>query len=184
MPSTNNSETLVWVNACTAEVQKLSTDCGDKHCNSGTKSKQGDVRELKETCAKRRHIVSKGRLGARTSANSQNNLVYCFVLSFLADVFRKTRMLWSTIMERTRRDCQQSQPEHHQKDWPRVRCWVSSPVKQKKERYVVCWKEETKMEGQQLYPKFHNSVCLQEAMFIRAPQDHSSKNLDVSTFFF
>ena len=52
----------------------------------------------------------------------------------------------------------------------------------KRERYV-CWKEGSKMEGQQLYQKIHNSVCTEEPMFINALQGHSGKNLDFSTFF-
>ena len=35
------------------------------------------------------------------------------------------------------------------------------------------------MEGQQLYQKIHNSVCLEETMFISALQGHSGKNVQI-----
>ena len=59
---------------------KLSTDSRKRHRNSKRKSEQWDIRELRETCDKRCHIESQGRLWARTSANPRQNLVCYSVL--------------------------------------------------------------------------------------------------------
>ena len=32
----------------------------------------------------------------------------------------------------------------------------------RRERYEVCWKQGSKLEGQQAYQKIHNSVCLED----------------------
>ena len=52
-----------------------------------------------------------------------------------------------------------------------------------KERYDVCWKKKKIDDDRQpSYQRIHDSVCTEEPMYIRARQDHSGKNLDISTF--
>ena len=51
-----------------------------------------------------------------------------------------------------------------------------------KERDDVCWKKGSTMTGLQWYQRIHISICREEPLYITAPQDHSGKNLNISTF--
>ena len=74
VPSTNGPERLIWVNACTEEVQNCRQIAAIKTV------KQWYVRMLRETCSTERRIERQGKPWAWASGNSRKNLVYWSML--------------------------------------------------------------------------------------------------------
>ena len=142
------------------------------------------------------HIECKGRPWAGTPATSETNLVFCSMLTrsssycgvrfcqkgSLVDKTRWKTWKWcSIIMERILQNCQNSEPEHDPRTASTSDSWKAHQPN-KDRRYEVCWKEGSKLTGQKLYRRIHESVYQEEPVFIRALQGQSGNNLDISTF--
>ena len=166
VPSTNNLDMLVWVKACTGGL-------GKSAANGVTLRAQGDLRQ--------QHLPIHKRIWSIVPCSQD-------LPDGVHPGFSKETAFLTRHAEK-----RESDGHHHgkntfglstsrartwSKDWPRIRFLVSSLVE---EREAVCWMEGSKMEGQQLYQKIHNSVCPEEPLFTRALQGHSGKNLDMST---
>ena len=157
VPSTGNPETLVWVNACTDEVQNC-RQIAAINTVIPTENKNGETSEdSREPVAQIVTLIAKGKIEHEQPPIHGRSWS---VVPCSRDLPEKTQSGLSKKEARLTRHARKRESEGAplfketartwRKNWHRIRFSESTPVKHRK-KYEVRWEEGSQMTGQQLY---------------------------------